>query len=109
MAGRRGTIYLLHFARPYRHARHYLGFAEDLEQRLAQHRAGRGARLVQVVLGAGIGFEVARTWKGDRRLERRLKNQRNAPARLCPICRGEPPDRQARTNTRRDADRRAGR
>jgi predicted GIY-YIG superfamily endonuclease len=109
MAGRRGTIYLLHFARPYRHARHYLGFAEDLEQRLAQHRAGRGARLVQVVLGAGIGFEVARTWEGDRRLERRLKNQRNAPARLCPICRGEPPDRQARTNTRRDADRRAGR
>ena len=55
MAGRRGTIYLLHFARPYKHARHYLGFAEDLE--------------------------------------RRLKNQRNAPARLCPICRGEPPDR----------------
>jgi hypothetical protein len=105
MAGRRGTIYLLHFARPYRHARHSLGFAEDLERRLAQHR---GARLVQVVLGAGIGFEVARTWDGDRRLERRLKNQRNAPARLCPICRGEPPDHQ-RTNTRRDPAQRAER
>ena len=76
--------YLLQFARPYKHARHYLGFAEDLERRLAQHRAGRGARLVQVVLGAGIGFEVARTWDGDRRFERQLKNQRNAPTRLCP-------------------------
>ena len=108
MAGRRGTIYLLHFARPYKHARHYLGFAENLEQRLAQHRAGRGARLVQVVLGAGIGFEVARTWDGDRRLERRLKNQRNAPARLCPMCRGEPPDHQ-RTNARRDPAQRAER
>jgi predicted GIY-YIG superfamily endonuclease len=37
-------IYLLHFERSYRHARHYLGWTENLEQRLAQHRAGRGSR-----------------------------------------------------------------
>jgi len=40
-----GTVSLLHFARPYRHARHYLGYAEHLEQRLARHRAGSGVRL----------------------------------------------------------------
>ncbi len=41
-------IYLLHFARrinPTRPARHYLGYAEDVAQRLAEHAAGRGARL----------------------------------------------------------------
>jgi hypothetical protein len=54
------------------------------------------------VLGAGIGFEVARTWDGDRRLERRLKNQRNAPARLCPICRAAP-GRQPRARATPDA------
>jgi hypothetical protein len=37
-------VYLLHFDTPYRHARHYLEYAADLDVRLAQHRAGRGAR-----------------------------------------------------------------
>ena len=81
--------YLLHFERPYKHARHYLGFAEDLERRLELHRAGRGARLVEVVVAAGIGFRLVRTWEGDRTLERILKNRHNAPARLCPLCRAE--------------------
>ncbi|MBB5085041.1 putative GIY-YIG superfamily endonuclease [Nonomuraea endophytica] len=30
-----GTVYLLHFAQPYRHARHYLGWTTDLQARLA--------------------------------------------------------------------------
>ena len=89
MASPRGTVYLLHFERPYKHARHYLGFAEDLERRLELHRAGRGARLVEVVVAAGIGFQLVRTWEGDRTLERVLKNRHNAPARLCPLCRAE--------------------
>jgi len=38
-----GLIYLLHFDRSYRHARHYLGYTEDIEARLAAHRAGRGS------------------------------------------------------------------
>jgi site-specific DNA-cytosine methylase len=32
-----GTVYLLHFDRPYKHARHYLGWAESLDARLAVH------------------------------------------------------------------------
>jgi hypothetical protein len=80
-----GTVYLLHFDRPYKHARHYLGYTDDLDQRIEAHRNGNGARLVEVVMQAGIGFTVARTWDGDRDLERRLKNQHNSP-RLCPIC-----------------------
>jgi predicted GIY-YIG superfamily endonuclease len=77
---------LLHFDTPYRHARHYLGYAADLDVRLAQHRAGRGARLVEVITEAGISFTLARTWEGDRTMERRLKN-RHASPRLCPLCR----------------------
>jgi len=80
------TVYLLHFDRPYRHARHYLGVTTDLNARLAQHAAGRGARLMEVITAAGIGFTLARTWHGSRSLERQLKNRHNS-VRLCPICR----------------------
>jgi len=87
----RRRVYLLHFVEPYKHARHYLGCADDLSVRLAEHRAGTGARLMQVVARAGISWVVARTWPGWRRLEYKLKRQHNAPKNLCPICRQEIP------------------
>jgi predicted GIY-YIG superfamily endonuclease len=81
-----GTVYLLHFDRPYQHARHYLGWALDLNTRLADHNAGRGARLLQVVHTAGIGWTLARTWTGaTRNRERQLKRQGGA-SRCCPLC-----------------------
>lgn len=79
------TVYLLHFDSPYKHARHYLGYTENLEQRLEAHRNGSGARLIQVITENGIGFELARTWEGDRNFERELKNKKHT-ARLCPKC-----------------------
>ena len=39
-----GTIYLIHFDTPYRHARHYMGFTTNLPQRIKRHKAGRGSR-----------------------------------------------------------------
>jgi predicted GIY-YIG superfamily endonuclease len=68
------TVYLIHFDRPYCHARHYLGFADNLAARLNEHSRGDGARLMEVIALAGIGWQVARTWSGDRKLEHRLKN-----------------------------------
>ena len=44
-----GTVYLLHFDQPYKHARHYVGWASNVKRRLAEHEAGRGARLLAVV------------------------------------------------------------
>lgn len=83
---RRGTVYLLHFDRPYGHARHYCGWTEDLESRLAAHAAGRGARLITVINQAGIGWTLARTWPNvTRSVERGLKNQGGA-SRRCPLC-----------------------
>lgn len=85
----RGTVYLLHFATPFKHARHYVGFTAHLERRLEGHRSGRGARLLAVLREAGIPFEVAKTWsRVDRHFERRLHRAKNSP-RLCPICSGE--------------------
>jgi len=78
-------VYLLHFDTPYKHARHYLGSSDDVAERIERHRQGRGARLMEVIAQAGIGFQLARTWDGGRTEERKLKNQKNSP-RLCPIC-----------------------
>jgi len=89
------TVYLIHFDEPIGdtdnprgQAQHYLGYADDLEARLERHRAGNGARLLEVCKERGITWRLVRTWSGDRKLERRLKNQKNSP-KLCPICRKE--------------------
>lgn len=80
-----GTVYLLHFDRPYRHARHYCGWTTNLAERLATHRAGQGARLIDVITTAGIGFRLARTWSGARARERQIKRQ-GGLSRCCPLC-----------------------
>lgn len=81
-----GTVYLLHFDRPFRHARHYIGWAKDLDHRIGEHERGQGARLVAAAKRAGIGFTVARVWPDSTiRDERRLKKARCAP-NYCPLC-----------------------
>ena len=85
-AGQAGTIYLLHLDKPYKHARHYTGWTDDLAGRLARHAAGDGARLLAVVHAAGITWQLARTWEGPRARERQIKRQGGA-SRHCPLCR----------------------
>lgn len=80
------TIYLIHFLTPYKHAKHYLGSTDDLERRLIEHATGHGARLMAVIVEAGIDWTLARTWEGDRKRERQLKNFGGA-SRICPLCR----------------------
>ena len=83
------AVYLLHFARPHRHARHYLGWSRDLDARIAANRKRQGARLVEVVVSSGNDFMLARTRPSAARSEeRRLKLQHNSP-RYCPICNPE--------------------
>lgn len=81
-----GTVYLIHFDRQLGHAQHYIGWAGSLEARIRHHLAGTGARLMRAVTLAGISWEVVRTWEGDRYLERKLKNRKDARS-LCPACR----------------------
>ena len=91
------TVYLLHFPEPYRHARHDCGSTGlPLEDRLAQHHAGHGSKLTRAAAGAGVTFEVARTWPGSKQDERRMKGRIHGSATSwrsrCPLCRnGGPP------------------
>ena len=80
-----GVVYLLHFDRPYRHARHYTGFTHNWDARETLHILGEGARLLRVIQLHGIGWQLARTWPGTRATERALKRQGGA-SRRCPLC-----------------------
>lgn len=83
------AVYLIHFHSKLHHAQHYLGWTNDLEQRIEKHQCGEGARLMAVIGKAGIRWEVSRVWpEGDRDLERRLKRWHKART-LCPICKAE--------------------
>jgi len=83
----KGTVYLLHLHQKIAdHAGHYIGFSTNLEQRIHDHEHGSGARLMEVAKDRGIGFRIARLWRGKtRKFERQLKNRKNA-AKLCPVC-----------------------
>lgn len=103
-------IYVLHFARPYHHARHYLGFAENaknLERRVRQHIEGTGRRpspLVRAVVASGIEVTHVATFEGDRDEEKRIKANAST-AFYCPVCRGaylaKARDRMRRLRARR--------
>jgi hypothetical protein len=87
------ALYLLHFDRPYKHARHYLGFARDvptMHERIDAHYAategdGTHHRLMVVIRRAGISFTLARVWPDGTRADERRKKQ-SGHARRCPIC-----------------------
>ena len=73
--------YLLHLDQPYcsgRHpgAGHYVGYSDNIPERIATHRKGQGSPLLAAALAAGIDFRLVRIWPGaDRRFERKLHNR----------------------------------
>lgn len=82
-------LYLLHFEPRYEHAGHYLGFAEDVHRRVAEHLSGNGraSPLVRAALSIRAGVTLVRVWPdAGRQLERRLKRQ-GGLSRHCPTCR----------------------
>jgi hypothetical protein len=104
MAAPRGTTYLLHFERPIspgHPCQHYVGWASDLGARLAEHAAGRGARLTQVAIERGIGWRLVRTWAGETRTDERRHKTGSHGKRLCPECRG----RRNHTRSNREGER----
>ncbi|SRR6266403_3023664 len=86
-----GDVYLLHFDPAYKHAAHYLGFAEpgNVVKRIREHRTGNGARLCAVAVKAGCKLVWVKVWRGkDRRFERRMKKRDfGSIFDVCPVCR----------------------
>lgn len=76
-----GTIYVFRFSeplgdpeRPRCSARYYVGWTEkEVEERLQDHLAGRGAKITAAAVAQGIELEVIWTQPGTRLLERRIK------------------------------------
>jgi predicted GIY-YIG superfamily endonuclease len=54
------VVYLIHLDQPLAHARHYIGFTDDLERRLHEHQQGNGAKMLAAVARAGISWRLAR-------------------------------------------------
>lgn len=86
-----GHIYLLHFhqplgnlANPRAQARHYTGFAEDLEARLLKQLTGRGAAIVAAAVAKGITFDIYH-WPATLEVEKLIK-RRKETAVFCPTC-----------------------
>jgi predicted GIY-YIG superfamily endonuclease len=83
-----GTVYVLHFEPAYAHARHYIGWARDVDARVAEHPAGAGSPLVRAAVAAGVSVQLAAALPGTRQLERRLKRSHKT-GQFCPVCRAQ--------------------
>ena len=92
-----GTVYLLHFTQPVAHARHYVGWAANLDGRLGHHRRGNGSALMRALMLAGGDFIVATQAPGDRNHERWIKRQKNTPE-FCPYCTDKPRSLEVRSH-----------
>lgn len=80
------SVYILHFSTPLKHARHYVGYAKDVDARIECHRSGTGARITQVCNEQGITYQIARVFKGKgRTFEHKLKRTHKVKV-YCPIC-----------------------
>lgn len=86
------TLYLLHFEPQVGRCRHYLGLTRTprLARRLAEHMAGRGARLTTRAIEAGAAVSLVRLWTADDPQEEQRLKRRGHFRRHCPLCGGAP-------------------
>src|SRR3954447_5537183 len=73
--GELGTVYVLHLEPAYEHARHYLGWARDVNARVAEH-------LARQRIAAGTGRRGGRPASRARRDARRVALPRTAAQAL---------------------------
>lgn len=91
--GKLATVYLIHFDSVIGNrdntrgqARHYIGYTRQFKKRMSDHANGRGAAIMAFLAQSKIGWKVVRRWhNGTRKLERQLKNRKQA-SHFCPVC-----------------------
>ncbi len=85
-------VYLLHFEHPYwRKAQHYVGYTKfTAEERIREHQAGNGSKLVAYALAHGNSFELVLTEHYDAIPEARARERQikawHGLNRFCPKC-----------------------
>ena len=82
------VVYVIRLRRRLCHARHYVGWTVDLEQRIRQHLTGHGSALLNAANAYGIGWDVVhvipcRSRRQAWQLERHIK--RGHVRRWCPV------------------------
>lgn len=86
-------LFLLHFDPPYRHARHYFGYAKrnlrEYARAVAQGRQHAPHPLVERAILAGCTVTVVDVWPGHSRDDRRRFRRCGSLSRFCPTCRAE--------------------
>jgi hypothetical protein len=80
-----GTIYLIHFSAPYKHAAHYSTGPKTWNPGSPITRRGAAPGSWPSSRPQESTGKLARTWQGDRYRERQLKNQ-GSSKRHCPEC-----------------------
>jgi hypothetical protein len=81
-------VYLLHFDRPFKHARHFVGATKSVTtiKALLQGSATNvQSPLVDAARADGVAFVVARTWLNGYARTNDLPNRHNLGV-LCPVC-----------------------
>lgn len=94
-------VYLLHFDKPYPNGRkpqHYMGWAQNLRRRVAEHSSGSGSCLMQACKQQGVTFTVAALWIGETRTDERRRKNRKRLRDFCPICRAEKEKKKCGSN-----------
>lgn len=84
-------VYLLHFDRPYRHARHFMGAvagSPSPSELLAIVERQNHIPILRAAIAAGVSFIVARTWDVDE-LRAACGYGHGGRARICPVCLAE--------------------
>jgi predicted GIY-YIG superfamily endonuclease len=84
-----GGLYLLHLDPRYRHAGHYLGYADDIARRVHEHAASgaRSSPLIRAALAAGCRMTLTRVWLGEGRTRERQLKRQGGLGWHCPVCR----------------------
>ena len=88
---RKYTVYLIHFESKLHRAQHYIGCTYlGVEERLARHKSGNGARLLNACNVLGIEYKVVSTVDFESReeayaFERKMKARKKARL-FCPVC-----------------------
>lgn len=76
-----GYVYILRFSHPLgnenHQAQHYIGWTLDIEERLEEHRAGRGAKITAAAVERGFRLELVAILSGTRADERKLKARKS--------------------------------